>query len=107
MATFVNLTPHALNVHRADGEVLTIPPSGVVARVSSTSKVVEVIEGVEVSEGVFGEVLDLPEREEGVMLVVSGMVLSALNGSRDDILAPGELVRDKDGRPIGCRGLRR
>jgi hypothetical protein len=26
---------------------------------------------------------------------------------REDIFAPGELVRDPDGRVIGCRGLAR
>ena len=107
MATFVNLTPHALNIHATTGKILTIPPSGVVARVSTTSKVVEVIEGVEVSEVVFGEVIDLPEPTESTLFIVSGLVLSALQGARQDVMAPGELVRDEAGRPIGCKGLRR
>ncbi|GIV82571.1 MAG: hypothetical protein KatS3mg051_1925 [Anaerolineae bacterium] len=28
----INLTPHPLNIERADGEILTVPPSGTVAR---------------------------------------------------------------------------
>lgn len=31
----VNLTPHVLNVHVADGSVRDIPPSGTVARVAT------------------------------------------------------------------------
>ena len=108
MATFINLTPHTLNIHRVTGEgVLRLPPSGMVARVATTSQVVEVIEGVEISETVFGELQGLPQTKEDTLFVVSGMVLNALNGARDDVLAPGGLLRDEDGQPIGCYGLRR
>ena len=35
------------------------------------------------------------------------MVLGALGGSCPDVFAPGDLVRDESGKPIGCKGLTR
>ena len=112
--TLVNLTPHALNIHTDEG-VLRIPPSGVVARVSSEIRdeggievlIDNVVKKVGLSSSTFGEVVGLREPTEGTTFVVSGMVLSALGGARDDVMAPGELVRGSDGVPIGCMGLRR
>ena len=104
---FVNLTPHALNVHDIENNVFVFPPSGEVARVSSTTSIVDVIDGIEISEVTFGEVVNLPEPVKDVRFIVSGLVLSALKGTRADVLAPGELVRNESGQPIGCMGLRR
>ena len=104
---FVNLTPHTLNIHDVENNVFIVPASGEVARVSSTTSIVDVIDGIEISEVTFGEVVGLPETRKDVRFIVSGLVLSALKGTRADVLAPGELVRDADGRPIGCMGLRR
>lgn len=33
-----NLTPHIINIHLPDGEVITLPPSGEVARVAAESR---------------------------------------------------------------------
>ena len=80
---FVNLTPHTLNVHtNADGEI-------------------------ELFAVEYGEVTFPPEREEGTVFIVSGMVNDALPDERTDITSPGELIRDADGKPIGCKGLRK
>ena len=42
---FVNLTPHALNVRKADGTFLELPPSGTVARRSVERVVVGEVDG--------------------------------------------------------------
>ncbi|MEM2991102.1 MAG: hypothetical protein QXQ02_07975, partial [Halobacteria archaeon] len=59
----------------------------------------------------YGEVLDLPEPEPGVFYIVSGVVLSAVGDSRQDLLAPdtgpASVVRDGDGKIVGVRRLRR
>ena len=107
MANFKNLTPHQLNIHKEDGSVMNIEPSGVIARVASKETLDTVIDGVEVFQNSFGEVQDLPAPEEGVYLIVSGLVLGALGGTRPDVLAPGQLVRNDKGQPIGAKGLRR
>ena len=104
MTNFINLTPHTLNVH-ANGDVVSIAPSGEVARVATVSTDADPVGGIPTVTTAFGEVTGLPEAKEDVFLIVSGMVASA--APRTDVLSPGDLVRDENGRPIGCRGLRR
>lgn len=111
----INLTPHALNIHNGDS-VLTLPPSGEVARVASESTLVDSFVTIENGKAVtvnvydttYGDVSGLPpyRPSDMVMYVVSGMVNNAVP-NRHDVCSPGELIRDENGRPIGCRGLRR
>ena len=94
----INLTPHAINVVGA-GE---IPPSGLVARV--TTKVVPAgnIAGLPIVRTEFGQVTNLPEMD-GVYFVVSSIVKSA--AKQGNLLVPGELVRDDKGNITGCKSL--
>lgn len=107
----VNLTPHVLNIHLEDGTVLEVAPSGIVARVATIPHPAEpvVAQGISIPcvQTSFGEVVGLPDPDPETTFVVSGMVLEALRGGRPDVVAPGDLVRDPQGRPCGCRGLRR
>lgn len=102
-----NLTPHILNIVAADGTVVNIEPSGIVPRISSSQEIVEVINGINVSHEVLGDVIDLPAPEEGVVLVVSRLVASAVSGTRNDVLVPGALLRNDQGQVIGANGLAR
>ena len=104
--TFVNLTPHALNVFDGDVEVLTIAPSGTVARCTQKDVLDTELDGVKIFKQEFGDVVDLPEPQNGVMFVVSRLVASAAVG-RDDLLVPGALKRNDQGQPVGCMGLAR
>ncbi len=88
---YVNLTPHAIVLN--NGTVY--PASGTIARVS-----VEFF-GPTLGEGyppmyrqAFGEVVDLPEPKEETLYIVSAMVLTALNGSRIDVVAPATGHKD-------------
>jgi hypothetical protein len=103
----VNLTPHALRISVASG-VLELPPSGTVARCAEQRENMLPLRvgGVEitVSAASFGAVEGRPAPEEGVVYVVSALVLAAAPG-RADVFAPGPAVRDADGRIIGCLGL--
>jgi hypothetical protein len=105
----VNLTPHTLNILNADGSVrVDVPPSGLVARVSTSRVQTGDVNGIPLFEARFGEVSDLPAQEEGSIFVVSGLVAAHPSvRSREDVYSPGELVRDEGGKPIGCRGLSR
>ncbi len=100
----INLTPHALDVHDNQGNVITLPSSGKV-RVASNYKKVETIHGIDIFTCEYGEVEGLPAPKNGVIYIVSGLVKNAVP-HRKDVFSPGELVRDEHGRPIGCRGLR-
>lgn len=102
---FVNLTPHTINVCSPSGEqILALPPSGEVARVTSASVPEAEVEGVTLNRVVYGQVEGLPAPQPGVWLVVSGLVRMAAP-DRKDLCSPGELVRGPNGQPIGCRGL--
>lgn len=103
----VNLTPHAITIVTVGGNV-TIPPSGNVARVAATpTSAGEVSVGtttIPLTRTAFGDVQDLPDAQPGVLLLVSGLVRSAVP-NRNDVASPGDLVRDANGQPVGCKGL--
>ena len=102
----INLTPHTLNVVTGADTTVTIEPSGSVARVSVQYVVKGNCNGIPLYSSVYGDLQGLPEAEEGTMYIVSTLVASAAKElGRDDILSPGELVRDENGQPVGCRGL--
>jgi hypothetical protein len=107
MKQIINLTPHSLTLVGANG-TLTVPPSGIVARLAVSRTALAPVVGplgieLPVSLPVMGEVTDLPPAEDGVILVVSALVAGAVN--RPDVMSPGELIRDSGGNVIGARGL--
>ena len=103
-----NFTPH--NVVIVMNETKIVIPSDGIARVTEAKTVTPSIDVdgviIETFKSSFGEVENLPPQEEGVMVIVSALVASAAKG-RDDLLVPGELVRDDGGNIIGCKSLRR
>lgn len=105
---FINLTPHEVKIVGGDGRVKAIlSPSGVVARVEQTrvqAGHTGAYGGVECWRTSYGEVTGLPPQQDRNGLIVSAMVRMACPGRRD-VFSPGELVRDSDGKVIGCRGL--
>jgi len=107
MPEIVNLTPHKLDIELVDGSFLQIPPSGKIARHSSTvaSRIFR-IGKIPIDRVVFGDVIGLPGPKPNTIYVVSLIVLQELQGTRMDVYAPGELIRDQWGRTIGCRGLK-
>ncbi len=112
----VNLTPHKIIIFAsadAAESSVEVEPSGQVARVSATTtpkaSALSVEYGFPTVRTVFGEVTGLPESQDGVAYIVSGMVLDAVGKKqpdRQDVYAPGELLRGTDGQPRGCIGLR-
>ena len=105
--TFINCTPHPITLLGSDNEVvMTLPKGEVVPRLSQSTKEVDVVEGVSITETSFGEIQDLPEPKEGVLLIVSRLVLTACP-SRKDLVVPNELVRDSNGNIKGCKSLAR
>ena len=101
----VNLTPHVLNVHDGEGnERHSLPPSGEVARITSKKTLEGDLLGVPLHSFKFGEVEGLPPPQKDTVFAVSGVVFQ--ESGRPDLIAPGDLVRDPDGRPIGCLGFK-
>lgn len=99
----VNLTPHSINIIGGP----TFEPSGEIARISSTNEnageMVVNGESIPLITQEFGEVVGLPEEKEGTLFIVSGLIFS--NSDRNDLLVPGEQVRDDKGRVIGCKSF--
>lgn len=101
----VNATPHALNIVQRDGSVLTLASSGVVPRCESNELVDRAIGLIEVTRQTLGHVQGLPDPIPGTYFIVSRLVASATK--REDLLVPGSLIRDDQGKVIGCKGLSR
>ena len=106
----VNLTPHALNLMPAGpaGPVVTIPPSGQVARCAVDRVQVNTVAvdgiAVPVNQTRFGEVSDLPDPQPDTIFVVSALVAQAVP-DRQDVFITDDAVRDEQGRIIGARAL--
>ena len=100
-----NLTPHVINILDEDGKEATqLNPSGQVARCHVIRGKTKKIGPVQLYSSKYGEVLGLPDSAEDTFFVVSLLVVKACP-QRTDLLSPGELKRDSQGRPIGCIGL--
>lgn len=100
--TFINLTPH--NIALNDGTVIEKLPDTAVARVGSSYT------GFDehgICRVVYGEVENLPEPQDGVVYIVSAMVLSQVK-ERKDVVAPAtghpDCVR-KDGHIVSVPGF--
>ena len=100
----MNLTPHALNVRKADGTFLALPPSRTVARRSVERVVVGDVAGVTIYATTFGQLEGLPDPSDGTVYIVSALAAQAC-ADRHDVLVPGEAIRDDNGRVVGCNGL--
>ncbi len=102
----VNMTPHALNLFDETGanQIVTLAPSGQIARVAVKNEKIGEAAGVPLYAAVYGAVEGLLEPEEGTIYVVSLLVRQALP-DRKDLASPGELLRDAEGKPIGAKGL--
>lgn len=92
MAKIVNLTPHTIDIVASNGDVISILSTGL-ARVSVTSVPAGTLtlpDGRELSlsRQEAGEVTGLPPAEDGVVFIVSAVVLSALKGTRTDCWGP-------------------
>ena len=104
---FINLTPHPVVIF-TDNDRVKIPPSGVVIRLKEIKEKIGTVNGVPIfrkkmvaEEGAF-----LPPQEEGTLYIVSLPVALAFR-ERQDFVIPDDLVRDNEGRVIGCRALAR
>lgn len=105
----INLTPHAITI-RARGKETVIPPSGDVARVSSTPGTVLDVDWLPcpvATAPVWGSVEGLPDPQPGVLFLVSGLV--AAHVSRHDVVSPGTGPNDgairEDGKIVAVTRL--
>ena len=111
----INLTPHDINAVNKDRKIiLTVRPSGKIARCTETVKQLgqiavnnnpgNAIVTIPIIHKELGKVENLPESQEGVLYIVSLAVAKAAP-ERNDLLIPGQAVRDEQGRIIGTSAL--
>lgn len=126
---FTNLTPHSVSVYaredcieqpggrgytRSSGAqpIAVFPPSGTVARAAQQQEDLSPVfvddVAVPVCRMVYGEPVGLPDRQEGVALIVSALTANAAVASgrtTDDLFIVQGIVRDEAGAVIGCTGF--
>lgn len=98
-----NCTPHAINL-LVNGEYVEYPPCGTVPRVSTVELPIGNDYPFTAVKVEYGDVQDLPDEEEDVILIVSKMCADA-RPARKDLWYPARLVRDEAGRIVGCDAL--
>lgn len=96
----INYTPHQVDIIGG----VSYPSQGSV-RLSTFRKNVGILpDGTPLTKTEYGAAEGLPEPQKDVMYIVSSLVKTALP-DRKDLLAPADLIRDKNGRVIGCKSL--
>jgi hypothetical protein len=121
----INATPHTITLVSKQGieqdskkqflaetvEVIkSIPSSGILPRVSMSNSPAGEIDRIPIESVIYGEIEGLPEYQEEVYYIVSGLVATAAAKiGRTDCLAPGALVRDKNNPSLilGCLFLQK
>ena len=104
----VNLTPHALNILKKNGQLRTVEPSGSVVRLKEETEDHGFLDDIEVTAKYYSSIQGLPEMQEDTIYVVSGIAgttIWELLPERKDVFIPGPALRNEDGKHIGCKGL--
>lgn len=107
MKTFVNLTPHTVNlINENSGLVFCSFPSKGSVRVGMESKY-EVVNGVPQGSIKYTELEGLPDPKENVIYILSSIAFNAAKAQgRNDICFPaGKMFRDENGQIKGVEFL--
>lgn len=100
----INLTPHDVNICDENGRITkTYRASGMVARADNNYEIIDDVNGVPLLTRAGNNVIDLPRPKEGVMYIVSNIILDYCH-DRKDLIAPAWQVK-YDGRVVGCRAF--
>lgn len=100
----INLLPHPVHV-LMDEDILTIHPSGRVARVIEHEEDSQPIDTIPTSSIMIGGIANLPDCDGDTKYIVSKVVLMATN--RTDLYCPMGVIRDDQGYVHGCTHLGR
>lgn len=102
----LNCTPHTLNIYNHEGEeIQTVSPSGIVLRVELAYETTAYMNGFPIQNAKVLSIDPLPAQRDGQIIVASGMYRAYV--LRSDVYQLGNLMRDEEGRVIGCVGLSR
>lgn len=99
-----NFTPHPIVILNNKNEVIEKFQSEGIIRLNSEIIKIRKEGDIQITKTIFGNPEGLPEEKEGILLIVSQMIKSALP-NRNDLVVPAELVRNDEGYVIGCKSL--
>jgi len=107
----INLTQRTVTLLSAKDVVLfRVSPSGKVATCDTSQDTFGTVNGIPVGSFSYKNAKGVPEPQKDVVYIVTYAVLQALNGEREDVVAPdtspGFVVRDGQGAIIGVRRFR-
>jgi hypothetical protein len=105
---FINLTPHMITLVQKVGSNKNKISNfkkceGEYARIVSSRVWHKPIDGMGVYHVIKDSVIGLPEPKKNVIYLTSKRVMEAAR--RDDVLAPGDLIRNKQGIIVGCKSF--
>lgn len=100
----MNLTPHELIIfNEKEEEIERVPSSGIV-RVKEANQLINYINDVPVYKKSYLESEGLPAPKENTYYFVSIIVAQA-NPARKDLILSSDLIRDEQGRILGCKSF--
>ena len=101
-----NLTPHDVTIVDNDGNQIEVfkRNSDIIPRVSSKTIEEFVLGKIKFTKTTFGNVENLPDKQDDTLLIVSSIVCQACR-DRDDLVIVNETVRDDNGRIVGCKSF--
>ena len=103
--TIRNLTPHSVHILDEKGDIIReILQDGELVRLRVLISKVGYKDGILLTCSDFGVPENLPEEKDGVLLIVSQIVKSAMS-ERRGLVVPAEVVRDSKGKILGCKSL--
>ncbi len=99
---FVNLCPHDINLYTNDGQfIMRFPRNSEAPRLVERREILGEIAGIRLNHVQMTlDGVNLPPHIPGTYYIVSRVL--AEYARRSDFLSPDELIRDEQGRVIGC-----
>lgn len=108
MKKIINKTPHTINLMDENlNEILNLPSEGE-ARATTKNVRTGEVNGTPIFAVEYGEPTGLPEPIENTFYVVSRITAEsakAYGRTTEDLLLTNDLVRDEQGRIVGCKSF--
>lgn len=111
--TFINVCPHAVDILFKDGKVHHFDKPTEDVPIPRVEEIKE--DGpfsvdsfpAECPNSKMGNPVNVPLHKRGTVYITSSKVAETLNNAgRDDFIAPGTLIRDENGQPVGANGFK-
>ena len=96
----INCTPHDVNIYTPSG-CCTYPAAKDPARAIYVRRTAGAVDGTLIYRRFTEDIVNLPDPKPGTYYIVPKTLAQACP-EREDLIFPGTVVRDADGRVVGC-----